>query len=127
MSLCVDICRWYRPGGEFTPEELGDINADLVLRILHAPPTDEYGNLPDYDEIPRIVRCVDGLGVNPPRFVLDTAWGVRARGMERIMDMEQCDIVQGPFVDRNARQGRTLAIKSRGVPITIRPDGGSDG
>jgi len=37
MSLAVDICRWYSPDGEFTPEELGDINADLVLRILHAP------------------------------------------------------------------------------------------
>ncbi|MFE1594406.1 TetR/AcrR family transcriptional regulator [Nocardia sp. NPDC058705] len=37
MSLGIDICRWYRPGGEFTPEELGDINAELVLRILRAP------------------------------------------------------------------------------------------
>ncbi|MCQ4122080.1 TetR/AcrR family transcriptional regulator [Rhodococcus tibetensis] len=37
MSLAVDICRWYHPDGEFTPQELGDINADLVLRILHAP------------------------------------------------------------------------------------------
>jgi hypothetical protein len=37
MSLAIDICRWYDPDGEFTPEELGDINADLVLRILRAP------------------------------------------------------------------------------------------
>ncbi|QTJ65106.1 TetR/AcrR family transcriptional regulator [Rhodococcus sp. ZPP] len=37
MSLAIDICRWYDPDGEFAPEELGDINADLVLRILRAP------------------------------------------------------------------------------------------
>ncbi|QNG20537.1 TetR/AcrR family transcriptional regulator [Rhodococcus triatomae] len=37
MSLCADICRWYRPDGEFTPDELGNINADLVLRILRVP------------------------------------------------------------------------------------------
>lgn len=36
MSLSVDICRWYRPGGAVTAAQLGDINADLILRILGA-------------------------------------------------------------------------------------------
>lgn len=39
MSLGIDICRWYSPDGEFTAEELGSINADLVLQVLRADRT----------------------------------------------------------------------------------------
>lgn len=43
LSLCIDIARWYTPAGPRTPDELGQIYAELVLRMLRphgapAPP-----------------------------------------------------------------------------------------
>jgi AcrR family transcriptional regulator len=34
LSLCVDVARWYTPGGRRIPEEVGDLYADLVLRMV---------------------------------------------------------------------------------------------
>lgn len=34
LSLCIDVARWYRPDGKRTPEEIGTLYADLVLRML---------------------------------------------------------------------------------------------
>jgi AcrR family transcriptional regulator len=36
LSLCVDVARWYRDAGGETPEEVGDLNAQLALRMLGA-------------------------------------------------------------------------------------------
>ena len=38
LSLCVDVARWYQPAGRRTPEQVGDLHADLVLRMLGANP-----------------------------------------------------------------------------------------
>lgn len=37
LSLGIDIARWYRDGGSWTPEDLGDYYVDLALRIVGAP------------------------------------------------------------------------------------------
>ncbi|MBB5808785.1 AcrR family transcriptional regulator [Saccharothrix ecbatanensis] len=37
LSLCIDVARWYQPAGRRTPAEIGDLYADLVLRMLGAP------------------------------------------------------------------------------------------
>ncbi len=34
LSLCIDVARWYQPGGKRTPNEIGAMYADLVLRML---------------------------------------------------------------------------------------------
>ncbi|HEV7907428.1 MAG TPA: TetR/AcrR family transcriptional regulator [Pseudonocardiaceae bacterium] len=34
LSLCIDVARWYQPGGKRSPEQIGDLYADLVLRML---------------------------------------------------------------------------------------------
>jgi len=34
LSLCIDVARWYRPDGKRTPREIGELYADLVLRML---------------------------------------------------------------------------------------------
>ena len=34
LSLCIDVARWYQPGGKRTPDEIGALYADLVLRML---------------------------------------------------------------------------------------------
>jgi AcrR family transcriptional regulator len=34
LSLCIDVARWYRPDGKRTPEEIGELYADLALRML---------------------------------------------------------------------------------------------
>jgi hypothetical protein len=34
ISCCVDIARWYAPGSSRSPAELGDLYADLALRML---------------------------------------------------------------------------------------------
>ncbi|RJL32896.1 TetR/AcrR family transcriptional regulator [Bailinhaonella thermotolerans] len=34
VSLCVDVARWYRPGGPRTPEEVGSLYAHLAARML---------------------------------------------------------------------------------------------
>ena len=36
LSLCVDVARWYRDHGGETPEQIGDLNAQLALRMLDA-------------------------------------------------------------------------------------------
>jgi AcrR family transcriptional regulator len=35
-SMGIDIARWYREDGEWTPEEIGDYYADLALRLAGA-------------------------------------------------------------------------------------------
>lgn len=37
LSLCIDVARWFRPGGSRTPEEIGALYAGLVLRMVGAP------------------------------------------------------------------------------------------
>lgn len=37
LSLCIDVARWYQPAGRRTPAEIGDLYADLVLRMVGAP------------------------------------------------------------------------------------------
>jgi AcrR family transcriptional regulator len=34
LSLCVDVARWYSPEGERTPDDLGRLYADLIIRML---------------------------------------------------------------------------------------------
>lgn len=36
LSLCVDVARWFSAEGARTPEEVGDLYADLVLRMVGA-------------------------------------------------------------------------------------------
>lgn len=36
LSLCVDVARWYQPDSRRTPEEIGALYADLVLRMVGA-------------------------------------------------------------------------------------------
>ncbi|WP_433270564.1 TetR/AcrR family transcriptional regulator [Actinosynnema sp. CS-041913] len=36
LSLCIDVARWYQPGGRRTPADIGSLYADLVLRMLGA-------------------------------------------------------------------------------------------
>ncbi len=36
LSLCVDVARWYRSDGRRGPSDIGDLYADLVLRMLGA-------------------------------------------------------------------------------------------
>jgi AcrR family transcriptional regulator len=41
LSLCMDVPRWYRPGRRRSPEEIGELHAAAVLRIVGArPPAD---------------------------------------------------------------------------------------
>jgi AcrR family transcriptional regulator len=35
-SLAIDVCRWYRPDGPRTPDEIGALHAHLALRMLRA-------------------------------------------------------------------------------------------
>jgi AcrR family transcriptional regulator len=34
LSLCIDVARWFNPGGRSTPDEIGALYADLVLRMV---------------------------------------------------------------------------------------------
>jgi AcrR family transcriptional regulator len=34
LSLCIDVARWYSPGGRLSPNELGELYADLMLGML---------------------------------------------------------------------------------------------
>ncbi|AEW93282.1 MULTISPECIES: TetR/AcrR family transcriptional regulator [Streptomycetaceae] len=34
LSLCIDVARWFNPGGRRTPDEIGGLYADLVLRMV---------------------------------------------------------------------------------------------
>ncbi|MCP9946368.1 TetR/AcrR family transcriptional regulator [Streptomyces somaliensis] len=36
LSLCIDVARWFDAGGSRTPEEVGALYADLVLRMVRA-------------------------------------------------------------------------------------------
>lgn len=38
LSLCIDVARWFNVGGPRTPEEVGALYADLVLRMVGAGP-----------------------------------------------------------------------------------------
>ncbi|WP_061289929.1 TetR/AcrR family transcriptional regulator [Herbidospora cretacea] len=38
VSMCVDVSRWYRPGGPDTPEDVGALYAHLALRMVRALP-----------------------------------------------------------------------------------------
>ncbi|HEY5833780.1 TetR/AcrR family transcriptional regulator [Streptomyces sp.] len=37
LSLCIDVARWFNPNGRRTPDEVGALHADLVLRMVRAP------------------------------------------------------------------------------------------
>ena len=37
-SLGIDIARWYREDGEWTPDQIGDYYSDLALRLVGADP-----------------------------------------------------------------------------------------
>ncbi|MEV3854662.1 TetR/AcrR family transcriptional regulator [Streptomyces sp. NPDC050095] len=36
LSLCIDVSRWFNPQGRRTPDEVGALYADLVLRMVGA-------------------------------------------------------------------------------------------
>lgn len=38
LSLCIDVARWFNAQGSRTPEEVGTLYADLVLRMVGATP-----------------------------------------------------------------------------------------
>ncbi|MFI5755914.1 TetR/AcrR family transcriptional regulator [Streptomyces sp. NPDC051569] len=38
LSLCIDVARWFNAAGSRTPDEVGALYADLVLRMVAAPP-----------------------------------------------------------------------------------------
>jgi hypothetical protein len=39
LSLCVDVARWYHDHRGETPEEIGDLNEQLALRMVGATET----------------------------------------------------------------------------------------
>ncbi|MFD7624675.1 TetR/AcrR family transcriptional regulator [Streptomyces sp. NPDC059851] len=38
LSLCIDVARWFNAAGSRTPEEVGELYAGLVLRMVGAVP-----------------------------------------------------------------------------------------
>ncbi|MEV7858853.1 TetR/AcrR family transcriptional regulator [Streptomyces hirsutus] len=40
LSLCIDVARWFNVNGSRTPDEVGALYADLVLRMVGAERTD---------------------------------------------------------------------------------------
>ncbi|MFJ8648104.1 TetR/AcrR family transcriptional regulator [Streptomyces sp. NPDC093546] len=38
LSLCIDVARWFNTAGRRTPDEVGALYADLVLRMVGAQP-----------------------------------------------------------------------------------------
>ncbi|MGA4847919.1 TetR/AcrR family transcriptional regulator [Streptomyces sp. G5(2025)] len=38
LSLCIDVARWFNAAGRRTPDEVGALYADLVLRMVGARP-----------------------------------------------------------------------------------------
>lgn len=38
LSLCIDVARWYQPGHSSTPEELGELYAELAVRMVGTQP-----------------------------------------------------------------------------------------
>ncbi|RMI31344.1 TetR family transcriptional regulator [Nocardia stercoris] len=43
LSLGIDLARWYRDDGAWTPEQIGDYYVDLALRIVGARPDPQAG------------------------------------------------------------------------------------
>ncbi|EST39762.1 hypothetical protein N566_00185 [Streptomycetaceae bacterium MP113-05] len=39
LSLCIDVARWFRPGGPRSPEQIGALYAGLALRMVGVPVT----------------------------------------------------------------------------------------
>lgn len=39
LSLCIDVARWFNVNGPRTPDEVGALYADLVLRMVGAEPS----------------------------------------------------------------------------------------
>jgi hypothetical protein len=37
LSLGIDVSRWYKPGKQLTPDDIGEHHADLVLRMVQRP------------------------------------------------------------------------------------------
>ncbi|NLU69021.1 TetR/AcrR family transcriptional regulator [Streptomyces sp. HNM0574] len=44
MSLCIDVARWFSPSGARTPDEIGELYADLVLRMVGSGARTEPGS-----------------------------------------------------------------------------------
>lgn len=40
LSLGIDVARWYREDGDWSPEDVGEFYADLALRMVGADPGD---------------------------------------------------------------------------------------
>ncbi|MET7360195.1 TetR/AcrR family transcriptional regulator [Streptomyces sp. NPDC005562] len=40
LSLCIDVARWFNAAGHRTPDEVGALYADLVLRMVGARPAE---------------------------------------------------------------------------------------
>ncbi|MYS21957.1 transcriptional regulator, TetR family [Streptomyces sp. DvalAA-14] len=38
LSLCIDVARWFNPDGRRTPDQVGELYADLVLRMVRRAP-----------------------------------------------------------------------------------------
>ncbi|MFD3454103.1 TetR/AcrR family transcriptional regulator [Streptomyces sp. NPDC058691] len=43
LSLCIDVARWFNPGGRRTPDEIGALYADLALRMVGYGPASGRG------------------------------------------------------------------------------------
>ncbi|GAA1291298.1 TetR/AcrR family transcriptional regulator [Saccharothrix xinjiangensis] len=43
LSLCIDVARWFQPDRGRTPAEIGDLYADLVLRMVGARTAPQAG------------------------------------------------------------------------------------
>ncbi|MFF7654169.1 TetR/AcrR family transcriptional regulator [Streptomyces sp. NPDC007983] len=43
LSLCIDVARWFNARGRSTPDEVGDLYAGLVLRMVGAEGADGRG------------------------------------------------------------------------------------
>jgi hypothetical protein len=43
LSLCIDVARWYQPDHGSTPEQVGDLYAELALRMVGARPAHRDG------------------------------------------------------------------------------------
>ncbi|GGX49917.1 TetR/AcrR family transcriptional regulator [Streptomyces fructofermentans] len=53
LSLCIDVARWFNVGGARSPEEVGALYADLVLRMVGAEPLAGHA---EPRELPRSAR-----------------------------------------------------------------------
>lgn len=46
LSLCIDVARWFSVEGRRTPDEVGALYADLVLRMVGARPVGSMADAP---------------------------------------------------------------------------------